>query len=873
MVGWVLDLPVLKSVFPGLVAMKANTAIGFILGGVSLWLLGSEKAGKRTRHIGQLAALSVASMGLVTLGEYLFGWDAGIDQLLFREAAGSVGTSHPGRMAVLTALNFVLLGLALLSLDFKTRRGYRPADFFTIPVTLTGFTCLTGYAYGAKPLYGIGFFTTIAVHTAATFVVLCVGLLCARPERGIIALLTGDTVGGAVARRLLPATFGIVFLLGWLRLEGQRAGLYDTALGTSLYAVLMVVIFGALTLATARMLNRMDALRRRAEETLRESEERFRSVTETAHDAIVMADQKGAIVLWNKGAQTIFGYSANEVLGQPLTLLMPERYHDGHRKGLQRFLQTGEARVIGKTVELHGKRKDGGEFPLELSLTSWKTGNEIFFSGIIRDISERKGAEEVLRESEERYRLLFDENPLPVWVFDLETLSFLAVNEAAVRHYGFSREEFLKMTIKDIRPAEDIPALLEQVSKLKNGAHPPGEWRHRKKDGTIINVEIVSHLLNFGGKPAELVLANDITERKRAEEERDKFFTLSLDMLCIAGFDGHFKRLNPIWEKTLGYTVEELCAKPFMEFVHPEDREKTVAESKKLAGGGDTIAFENRYHCKDGSYRWFMWSATASVESGLIYAAARDITERKRVEREIEKLNEALRQHAAQLEAANKELEAFSYSVSHDLRAPLRSIDGFSQAVMEDCREKLDEQGKDYLGRVRAACQRMAQLIDDMLNLSRVSRGEMRMETVDLSGMAREIVSELQRQAPERKVTFVIADKLLSKGDPRLLRIAMENLLGNAWKYTSKRATARVEFGADQQPDGKTAFFIRDDGAGFDMAYAGKLFGAFQRLHGPAEFAGTGVGLATVQRIVHRHGGRVWAEGAVEQGATFYFTL
>ncbi|MCI0405374.1 MAG: PAS domain S-box protein, partial [candidate division Zixibacteria bacterium] len=412
-----------------------------------------------------------------------------------------------------------------------------------------------------------------------------------------------------------------------------------------------------------------------------------------------------------------------------------------------------------------------------------------------------------------------------------------------------------------------------RVSKLKNGAHPPGEWRHRKKDGTIINVEIVSHLLNFGGKPAELVLANDITERKRAEDERDKFFTLSLDMLCIAGFDGHFKRLNPIWEKTLGYTVEELCSKPFMEFVHPEDREKTVVEAGKLADGKDTIAFENRYRCKDGSYRWFLWSSTASVESQLIYAAARDITERKRVEREIEKLNESLRQHAAQLEAANKELEAFSYSVSHDLRAPLRSIDGFSQAVMEDSSEKLDEQGKDYLGRVRTACQRMAQLIDDLLNLSRVSRGEMRMEEVDLSGMAREIVSELQKQSPERKVTFVIADNLTGKGDPRLLRVALENLLGNAWKYTAKHKAARIEFSARREPDGRTMFYVRDDGAGFDMAYAGKLFGAFQRLHGAAEFAGTGIGLATVQRIIHRHGGRVWAEGAVEQGATFCFTL
>lgn len=493
---------------------------------------------------------------------------------------------------------------------------------------------------------------------------------------------------------------------------------------------------------------------------------------------------------------------------------------------------------------------------------------------IQRALADRQRSEEMIRASEERYRLLFDENPLPAWVFDLETLSFLAVNAAAVRHYGYSEEEFLRMTIRDIRPAEDVPALLGRVSMLKSGAtHPPGEWRHRKKDGAIIHVEIVSHLLSFGGKPAELVLANDITERKRAEEERDKFFTLSLEMLCIAGFDGYFKRLNPIWEKNLGYTVEEMCSTPFIEFVHPDDQEATRREAQKLSTGLNVISFENRYRCKDGSYRWLQWNSTMSLENRLIYAAARDITERKRREEEIEKLNESLRQQAAQLEAANKELEAFSYSVSHDLRAPLRSIDGFSQALLEDCGERLDTSGKDYLGRVRGACLRMAQLIDDLLNLSRVSRGEMRMETVDLSEMAREVVSELQKQTPGRKVSIVIADNLKGKGDARLLRVALENLLGNAWKYTSKHPSARIEFGARREPDGKIVFFIRDDGAGFDMAYAGKLFGAFQRLHTPSEFPGTGVGLATVQRIVHRHGGQVWAEGNVEQGATFYFTL
>jgi light-regulated signal transduction histidine kinase (bacteriophytochrome) len=242
----------------------------------------------------------------------------------------------------------------------------------------------------------------------------------------------------------------------------------------------------------------------------------------------------------------------------------------------------------------------------------------------------------------------------------------------------------------------------------------------------------------------------------------------------------------------------------------------------------------------------------------------------------LRKLTEELEQRViartAQLDAANKELESFSYSVSHDLRAPLRSIDGFSQALLEDYPDKLDETGKGYLNRVRGASQRMAQLIDDLLEMSRLTRKEMKRESVDLTAMAQKIAAELKESQPERKVEFIIQEGLAANGDARLLDAVLENLLDNAWKFTGKHPQARIEFGTTQH-EGKPAFYVRDDGVGFDMTYADKLFASFQRLHAPTEFSGTGVGLATVQRIIHRHGGRVWAEAEVEKGATFYFTL
>ena len=251
---------------------------------------------------------------------------------------------------------------------------------------------------------------------------------------------------------------------------------------------------------------------------------------------------------------------------------------------------------------------------------------------------------------------------------------------------------------------------------------------------------------------------------------------------------------------------------------------------------------------------------------GITLLLVRSRTLAERASKDLEDANR-------ELEGANRELEAFSYSVSHDLRAPLRSIEGFSQILLEDHAQGLDEEGEDYLGRVRTASKHMDTLIDDLLDLSRVSRGPLRREVIDLSAMARGIIQKLERAQPERRIRFFAEEGVVAVGDANLLAVALENLLGNAWKFTQKEEEATIEFGVVPQGGGGVAYYVRDDGAGFDSRYADKLFGAFQRLHSPDEFEGTGIGLATVARIVHRHGGRVWAESEVGEGATFFFTL
>jgi len=515
------------------------------------------------------------------------------------------------------------------------------------------------------------------------------------------------------------------------------------------------------------------------------------------------------------------------------------------------------------------------------------------------EIEVRKRTEKALQQSEDQFRFLFETMAQGVIVQDAES-KILEANNAASEILGLSRDQLLGKTAYDPRwklihedgsplYQEEMPSNIalrtcKPVTDILIGAYIPEQ--------NMYHWILTSSTPKFkdGDRKPYLTMTtfSNITERRHAEEALSKseqeFRTLSEnspDVIVRYDREGRRTYVNPEFERVNHLTAQQVYGKNPMELsTELSPMADFFTEKLKAAMSAGTIDKIDLSWTKEGKPIWWFvrivpeFDAEGEVVSALTIWS--DISERKQAEEEIRKLNQELEQRVAQrtnqLEVANKELEAFAYSVSHDLRAPLRSIDGFNQALIEEYQDKLDEEGKVYLHRVRSAAQRMAHLIDDMLKLSRVSLTEMNIAEVDLNKIAQEVADELCETQPERKAEFIIQKDIKVHGDSHLLRIVLENLLGNAWKYTSKHASARIEFG-EQLQDGKAVYFIRDDGAGFNMEYAFKLFGTFQRLHTNTEFSGTGIGLATVKRIIQRHGGKVWAEGEVEKGATIYFTL
>jgi PAS domain S-box len=883
--------------------------------------------------------------------------------------------------------------------------------------------------------------------------------------------------------------------------------------------------------------------RKQAEEGLH----RFELLSEHSRDIILfMRRNNGQILEANAAAIQAYRYSRQELLALTIGDL---RARDTHSLTADQMAQADAGGILFETIHL---RKDGTTFPVEVSSQGANIGGERILISVVRDITERKGTEEDLRRNEERYRYLFENNPYPMWIYDRKTLVFLDVNEAAITKYGYSRQEFLNMTIVNIRPPEDVERLISNLAQPRQPLEQSDGWRHRLKDGKIIHVEVTSHTIEIDGHESALVIAQDVTERVQAQNAvrtKDELLRLTSEMAKVGGWefdtptlkgtwtdevarihdldpsqesnveiglsfyigesrakiekavkeaielaqpydlelemvsakgnlkwvrtaalpimnngkvvkvqgifqditerkraeealreneqkfsiiyykapfaaalsklpDGVIVDVNEAFERVFGYTKQEVVGKTSLELGINPDSERRTRLAAELQTRGSVRDMELMLLTKSGATRVFLmnidlvgiggqkyifqtaqditerkqaeealqkahdeleikvqertaalsqantllqalmdtmpdqiyfkdiqsrfirnsrsqasllglsdpteaigktdfdffshaskayaeeqevmrsgrplidfeewvvwpdgresWVSTTKVplrnsdgETIGIFGISRDITERKGAEQAIRELNTDLENQAAKLQIANKELEAFSYSVSHDLRAPLRAIDGYTRILVEDYETILDAEGKRVCSIISAEARRMGQLIDDLLAFSRLGRKEMYSSNIDMKALVISVLNELIKEGDRERINFKIARLPSARADSSLMRQVWVNLLSNALKFTSKKERAVIEVGSKSGTE-EVTYYVRDSGAGFDMEYANKLFGVFQRLHSESEFEGTGVGLAIVQRIIRRHDGRVWAEGEIDKGATFYFAL
>jgi PAS domain S-box-containing protein len=607
------------------------------------------------------------------------------------------------------------------------------------------------------------------------------------------------------------------------------------------------------------------------------------SIVTSSVDSIIGIDLFGIVTSWNHAAETLYGYDAHEIIGQPLSWIIPPHLLDQESHILER-VRRGET-IEGYETIRH--RKDGTEVTISLTVSPVIDPQRriIGASKMARNITEQKRIENALRRSEQDLSDFFDNASTGLhWVGPDGII--MRVNQAELELLGYSREEYVGHHIAEFHV--DQPIIQDILVRLAGGEtlreYPA---RVRCKDGSILDVLINSNVLFEEGKFVHTrCFTRDVTRHKRAEEalqeSEDRFRTLADNIAQFAWTadpTGWIFWYNQRWYEYTGTTFEEMQGWGWEKVHHPDHLDRVVTKWRQAHITGEP--WEDTFPLRgfDGAYRWFLSRAlpVRDAEGRIIrwFGTNTDITELREAQASLLASEERLRNQSSALAELNKELEGFSYSVSHDLRSPLRTIDAFIRIVEEDHGPQLNAEAQRCLTVVRKAAAQAGELIDDLLEFSRLGRQAMGVRSVKMEDLAREVTDELKILREGRRIDVIIGDLPSCQGDRRLLKLVWTNLITNAIKYTKHRDEARVEVG--WMPDDASAeavtYYVKDDGVGFDMKYVHKLYNVFQRLHRNEDFEGTGVGLAIVHRIVSRHGGRVWAEGKVDGGATFFFSL
>lgn len=618
--------------------------------------------------------------------------------------------------------------------------------------------------------------------------------------------------------------------------------------------------------------------RKQAERALQTREELLRAMAQSVPALMMQFDRELRIEFANAAALSALGRSDAEVLGRGLEDLLPKNRYRGMEAELERALR-------GETVEREGASWLSPERQLHETLRPRldRAGEVqgVYLFGY--DITARVVAERALQTSEERLRAVTDTIPDSIVEFDAD-LVIRYVNILGAQQLGVTPESALGKNLRELVPLTVSVPLEQRYRRALGGERFVHEGPSLLQPGRRVSVCYVPRRGASGEISGFYGFGHDVTERHEAEralrasEERMRMVADMIPGVMISvDRERRFAFVNRGFLEAIGLSPREVLGKPIAE-VYGAERYARLEPLIDMVLEGRELRLESSsvFHGNRVIHSTYLPQFDAEHQVAGFYYFGYDITAQKSAEAEVRRLNADLERRVAsrtaELEASNRELEAFAYSVAHDLRTPLRSIDGFSQAVLLQSRTPIDDTMRQSLERVRAASQRMGQMIDDLLRLARVTRGELQRQDLDLSQLAQEILFTLQQAEPRREVELKVEPKVRGQGDAILLHAVFENLLGNAWKFTRDQTRARIEFSRVETPTGP-AYCVRDNGAGFDMAYANKLFSPFQRLHGAEEFAGNGIGLATAHRIIARHGGRIWAEARVNGGAAFYFTL